>query len=306
MKSINILKTLALAIVIGVTFAACDEDGDNPITTDPEVAAPTNLMAASDNGAVYLSWTASLDESADNFGSYDISILNMSTNQTLPTPITVAKGISSVRIDGLTNGVRYTFTVRSVTTLGNESTDFAMIEWSPAVRQAQDAMGNLIKVYATTSSSFNSAIDLYNAAGLAEVIAQSGTEFADRGDLYVFASSASSTLSLKSPAEANNKGLETQFSNATPVDVDDLDDQLASEPPAGSTYILKEITLNNGTVTAGHVYWGRLVRGSDYFYFRLLIKKGSNGSLVQGTGNDRYVEMHVSFQNAPNNPFAKK
>ncbi|MDT8325168.1 MAG: fibronectin type III domain-containing protein [Bacteroidota bacterium] len=305
MNTFNVLKTVALAVLISVTFVACDEDSDNPITTDPEVAAPTNLEAASADGAVFLSWTPSVDESEDNFGSYNISILNLATNQTNTTPITVGKGLSSVRIDGLTNGIQYAFTVRSVTTLGNESTDFAMIEWSPAVRNDLDNDGNLIRVYATTSSTFDSGIDLYNDAGMTEIIPQAGTEFTARGDLFVFASSSSSTLSLKSPAEANNQGLETQFSNFSPVETDDLDNQLASEPPSDGSYALKEITLDNGTVSAGRVYWGRLVRGSDYFYFRLLIKKGSNGRLVQGSGDDRYVEMVVSFQNAPNNPFAK-
>ena len=304
MKAFDVMKTLVIAMLVAATFVACDEESD-PITPDPEVAAPTNLTAASADAAVWLSWTASADVNEDNFGGYMLSILNTSTNQQHSNPIPIGAGLTSVRIDGLTNGVRYIFTLRSVTDLGNESTNYASVEWSPAVQQTQDAGGNLIKVYATTSNSFPSAIDLYNDAGLAEVISQAGTEFTERGDLYVFASSSSSTLSLKSPAEANNQGLETQFSNASPVDVDDLADQLASEPPANSTYTQKELTLDNGAVTSGRVYWGRLVRGNEYFYFRLLLKKGSNGKLVQGDGNDRYVEMNVSFQNAPNNPFAK-
>src|SRR5210317_1676230 len=83
----HLLKTLALALVVSIAFTACDEDSDNPITTDPEVAAPTSLMAASDDGAVILSWTPSIDETADNFGSYDIVVLNLATNET-GTPIT--------------------------------------------------------------------------------------------------------------------------------------------------------------------------------------------------------------------------
>lgn len=300
----HLLKTLALALVVSIAFTACDEDDDNPITTDPEVAAPTNLMAASDDGAVILSWTPSADESADNFGSYDIVVLNLATNETL-TPVSAGKGVSSAVISGLTNGIRYQFTMRSVTTLGNQSTDFATIEWSPAVRQNQDNNGLPIKVYATTSSNFDSAIDLYNDEGKAEVIPQAGQTFRDRGDMYLYAASSSAGLSIISPAEANNQGLETQFSSAAPVDVDDLDNQLATEPPAGSTYTQKDIMLDDGGVNSGRIYWGRLVRGSDYYYFRMLIKKGTNGKLVQGTGNDRFIEMSVSFQNAPNNPFAK-
>ncbi|MCB2206477.1 fibronectin type III domain-containing protein [bacterium] len=304
MKHFNVLKMFALAILVAVAFTACDENSDNPVDTDPAVAAPTNLMAASDDGAVFLSWTPSIDESATNFGSYSITILNTSTNQT-GTPITAGAGISSVRIDGLTNGVIYTFTIRSLTDQGKESTGFAQIDWSPAVRNAVDNGGNLIRVYATTSATEPSAIDLYNDNGMTEVISQAGQEFQDRGDLYVYAASDTDVLKLMSPAEANNQGMETQFSSQASVATDDLDDQLATEAPAASSYTLSEIMPDNGQVSAGQVYWGRLVRGSDYFYFRLLVKKGSNGRLVQGTGNDRYFEMVVSFQNAPNNKFAK-
>lgn len=304
MTKSKVFKTLAVALLLVVPFTACDEDDDNPVTTDPEVAAPTNLQAASGHNAVFLSWNPSIDEEADNFGSYEITILNRANNETL-APRTAAKGINDIRIDGLTNGVRYLFTVRSVTDLGNVSTDFASIEWSPATRQTTDKDGLPIKVYATTSLQFNSAVDLYNVDGDAEVIPQAGQEFQDRGDMYLFAETNSAPLFITSPAEADNQGLITQFSSQTPVATDDLDDQLALEPPADDSYTVKEIQLPDGAVQSGRVYWGRLVRGNDHFYFRLLVKKGSNGMLVQGGGANRFIEMVASFQNAPNNPFAK-
>ncbi|MBN1448053.1 MAG: fibronectin type III domain-containing protein, partial [Bacteroidetes bacterium] len=291
MKAFKVLKTLAVVLLLAVPFTACDEE-DNPVTTDPDVAAPTNLKAASGDGTIFLSWTPSIDETADNFGGYDITVLNKSTNDT-DTKF-AGKGVNYITISQLSsgrmiNGVRYQFTIRSVTELGKTSSDFATVEWSPAFRQNTDAMGLPIKVYATTSTQFNSAIDLYNANGNAEVIPQIGQTFQDRGDLYVYAAGTSGSLSLVSPAEANNQGLQTQFSNATPVNADNLDDQLASEPPADGTYTLKQIDIADAGVSTGRVYWGRLVRGSDHFYFRLLIKKGSNGKLIQGSGNDRYI-----------------
>lgn len=303
MKS-KMFKTLAVALLLAVPFTACDEDDDNPITTDPEVAAPTNLQAASGNNAVFLSWDASVDEDEDNFGSYEINILNKATNETL-APRTAAKGINDIRIDGLTNGVRYQFTVRSVTDLGNVSTVSATIEWSPAARQTTDNNGLPIKIYATTSTQFDSALDLYNVDGDAEVIPQAGQEFQDRGDLYLEATTNTAPMFIKSPAEADNQGLITQFSNQTPVSVNNLDDQLAFDPPADNSFTVTAIQIPDGAVQTGRVYWGRLARGNDYFYFRLLVKQGSNGMLVQGGGADRYIEMVASFQNAPNNPFAK-
>lgn len=305
MKTFRILTMVALAALLSSAFTACDDNGTDPVDTDPVLAAPTNLKAASADGALFLSWTASIDESESNFGSYQITILNKATNETL-APRTASKGITSVRVDGLTNGVRYQFTIRSVTNLGKEGTTFTTIEWSPAFRQNTDLNGLPIKVYATTSTSFNSAVDLYNDQGKAEVIPQLGQTFQDRGDFYVFAQSNTSTLSIISPDQANNKGMVTEFSNTTPVDIDDLNAQLAMDPPTDASYTQKELTLNNGTVTSGKVYFGRIVRGNDKFYFRLLVKKGSNGALVQGSGADRYIEVVASFQNAPNNPFSKK
>ena len=86
---------------------------------------------------------------------------------------------------------------------------------------------------------------------------------------------------------------------------DKLDDQLAGDPPADNTYTLKEITIDLAPVTTGRVYFGRLVRGSDKFYFRLLVKKGDQGFLVQGSGIDRFLEFQASFQDRANNPIAK-
>ncbi len=303
MKKFRILGLIALTALFSAAFTACDED-TNPVDNDPVLAAPSNLKAASADGAIFLNWTASIDESASNFGSYSISILNKATGTTL-APRTAGKGINSMRVDGLTNGVRYQFTIRSVTDLGKDGTTFATVEWSPAPRQNTDKYGVPIKVYATTSTNFDSAVDLYNDSGLAEVIKQSSQIFQDRGDLYVHATSNTSTIEITSPDQANNQGLETQFSNVTPVDIDNLDGQLASEPPSDASFTLKKLTVQTGSAATGRVYFGRLVRGSEKFYFRILVKKGSNGSLIQGSGPDRYLEMVASFQNAPNNPFAK-
>ena len=304
MKYFRILSMLALAAVLSAGFTACDDNSTDPVDTDPVLAAPTNLMAASADGAIFLSWDASVDESESNFGSYAITVLDMTDNQTL-APRTAAKGIKSMRVDGLTNGRRYLFTIRSVTDLGREGTTFASIEWSPAVRHTTDDGGLPIKVYATTSTSFNSAVDLHNAAGQAEVIPQSGQTFKDRGDLYVYAMNTTEALEIISPDQANNQGMVTQFSTQTPVNLDDLNGQLASDPPTDASYSLKKLTVPTGSASAGRIYWGRIVRGNDMYYFRLLVKKGGNGSLIQGSGNDRFLEMSVSFQDTANNPFAK-
>lgn len=301
MKRFLIIPALLFGLTVG--FSACTED-DNPVDTDPVVSAPTNLKASSADKAIFLEWDASVDEDASNFGSYDITVFNRTTND-FEIPRNAGAGVHSIRIDGLDNGTRYVFTVRSVTELGKISSDYAEIEWSPAYRQNLDATGKVIKVYATTSTMYNSALDMYNAEGKAEVIAQSGQVFKDRGDMYVYAMNNTSPLMIKSPAEANNKGMETQFSTAAAVMTDNMDAALALDPPSDGSYTLNELTVPAGSVTAGQVFFGRLVRGDGKYYFRMqVVRTGS--SLIQGSGADRYVELKISFQNTPDNPFAKQ
>jgi hypothetical protein len=229
--------------------------------------------------------------------------LNETTNNTFTT--VAPKGTTKFKVDSLADGTRYLLTVRSETTLGKQSTDFVQIEWAPAVRQNSDLNGSAILVYATTSKN-NSAVDLYNDQGYAEVIPQSGSDFQNRGDLYVYASSSTSgSLVITSPSEANNQGLVTQFSTNSGDAVNSLDDQFATSAPNSSSYSATTIGIADAPASSDMVYFGRLQRGTDFYYFRLLIV-ARNGDLVQGSGADRYLEMVVSYQSTPNVPFAKR
>jgi hypothetical protein len=295
-KNFRVLIIAALLVFV----AACDEESTGPI--DADVSAPTDLRASSDNEAVILFWTPSVSESQDNFGGYRITVFNKETNQSFFA--NAPKG-SGHRIANLSNGTRYDFTVHAVTSQDKPSAESRTIEWAPAVRRDVNQNNQEIRVYATTSTTFNSAVDLFNASGVCEVIAQSGQDFKDRGDLYVFAPSETSNfLVIRSPSTANNQGLETQFSTVT-YDADDLDLQFATTPPSSATYTTAEVTIPNAPVNIGKVIYGRLKRGTDHNYFRLLIKRGSNGKLVQGSGADRYLELSVSYQVVRNVPFAK-
>lgn len=293
--------SLLLAAVLLVGIAACDEDSTNE-PVDPDVSAPTNLRASSDDQAIILTWDNSSSENQDNFGGYKIRVLDQDTNEFF---FTNAQKGSGTRISGLKNGTRYLISVWAVTSLDKESASFVSIEWAPAARREVNQDNQAIRVYATTSTTFDSAVDLYNESGITEVIPQAGQIFRDRGDLYVYAPNGTSNfLELRSPSTANNQGLLTQFSSVS-YEADDLDEQVATTAPATSTYTGQEVTISNGTFSKGKVVFGRLRRGTDYYYFRLLIKRDGTGKLVQGSGLDRYVEMDVSFQHVRNVPFAK-
>lgn len=305
MKRFNVLSIILLAAVLSVSFSACDSTSDPASPSDADVAAPTNIKASSADGQVILAWTASSSETQSNFGKYMIVVMNTTTN--LIDTLYAAKGSAENIIGNLTNGTRYQFTVRSLTSAGKASSDYARIEWAPAVRQDQDKDGYIITVYATTSTANNSAVDFYNSAGKAEVLAQSGAEFKARGDAYVYAADAAAlALSIKSPDQANNKGLTTQFSTVSAYNADNLDDSQLTAMPSPTTFTATSIDIATGTSSTGKIYFGRTVRGSDFYYFRILVMKDASGKLVQGTGTERFLEMEVSYQTKPNIPFAKK
>ena len=290
---------LIIMLLIGVS--ACDEETTNE-PVDADVIAPTNLRASSADEALILRWDPSVSEGQDNFGGYKIRVLNQDSGN---SDIVNAPRGSGYTITNLQNGTRYLINVWAVTSMDKESASPVSIEWAPAIRRDVNQLGEPIRVYATTSTAFNSAVDLYNASGICEVIQQSGQEFKDRGDLYVYAPNATSNfLEIRSPSTANNKGMVTQFSSVS-YNADALDDQVATTSPRASTYDKQEVSITNADVDMGKIVYGRLSRGNNYCYFRLLVKRGSNGKLVQGSGVDRYLEFDVSFQHIRDVPFAK-
>ena len=293
-------RILLMALLL-VAFAACDEESTNePI--DADVTAPTNLRASSADEALILRWDPSTSEGQDNFGGYKIRVLDQETSE---ANIVNAPRGSGYTIENLKNGTRYLMNVWAVTTAGKESASPVSIEWAPAIRRSQNQSGDPVRVYATTSTQFNSAVDLFNASGITEVIPQSGQDFKDRGDFYVYAPNATSNfLEIRSPSTANNQGMVTQFSSVT-YDADALDEQVATTSPRTSTYTKQEMTITNADVTTGKVIYGRLSRGNNYYYFRLLVKRGSNGKMVQGSGVDRFLEFDISYQHIRDVPFAK-
>ena len=292
---------IVFCCVAMAALSSCSEDTSAPV--DADVSAPTNLRASAGEASVVLTWSSSSSESQDNFDGYKIVALNRATNATQVDHAPKGTGFT---FTGLDNGTRYLFTVYAVTTAGKESADMVSLEWSPAARRYVDVNGQAIRIYATTSS-LPSAVDLYNADGKTEVINQSGVEFTERGDFYVYAPDNSSNfLKLISPDQANNKGQETNFSDVSAYRVDQLDDNVTTVPPAISTYKLKELVISAVPNATGMVYFGRIKRQNEYNYFRLLVLRGANGSLVQGSGSDRYIEVHVSFQHIRNNIYAKQ
>mgnify|MGYP003573329451 CR=1 FL=1 len=291
--------------MLTVGFTGCTDD--DPVSPgEVDVERPTNLKAYSDERSVGLSWSPSDSETDAAFAGYTVKYLEAGTTDTMLH--TDGPGNGTI-VSNLTNGVRYEFLVFGRTTSGNISASYAKILWSAAARQTSDIDNNVIKVYSTWSTN-NSAIDIYNDAGKAEVIPQADVgdnPFITRGDLYVTSPLVDDAfLEIKSPDLANNKGLVTEFSSANPIAINNLNEYGQTTPPIASSYSLKSLTISANATQDGAMYFGRIKRGAGtYFYFRMLILRGQDGSLVQGTGADRYVELEFSYQSTAGNQFAK-
>lgn len=294
--------TLSLVAVLAMGFTGCSED-DNPVTTDNEIAPPTNVKAYSDDKSVGLEWTPSVNELESNFKGYVIRVRAANTTDTMYYELN--QKANGVIINQLTNGTIYEFFVHGATTKGKLSSNYTKITWAPAVRQMNDKDGNVIKVYATTSS-LPSAIDIYNPSGKAEVISQSGAEFAARGDLFVFAENNNDALQIRAPQSAvGNPGPETKF-YPDPVNADNLNDYSMTSPFATGSYTATSLGIATGPSSTGKLYFGKLVRNEGEYFFRMLVLRGSNGSLVQGSGDDRYVQLEFSYQTSPDVKYAKR
>lgn len=302
----NSFSMLGIAALIAFGFAACTDDDDNPITPVDDLVPPTSLKAFSDDGAVGLAWTPSASETQANFEQYRIIVFDVTANDTLNHYL--AQAGNGAMVGQLTNGRRYKFHVYAEDNTGKLSDNFVFVTWAPAVRQYSDTQGNQIEVYATTSANKPSGIDIYNSAGKAEVINQSDAAFQTRGDLYVFATSGTSqALEIRTAQNATvNPGPPAYFNSSIgTVTADNLSSGEMTSSPNVNDYTLTSVSIADGSATNGRLYFGKLVRGSDDFYFRMLVRS-VNGKLVQGSGSERYLILEFSYQSTPNVPYAKR
>jgi hypothetical protein len=281
---------------------SCSDNGTNG-PYDPVLMPPSNLMACADSGVVLLVWQTSASESWSNFGSYLFRVRAKANDSTYDA--TLPKGTTSLRVKGLKNGTRYEFVLFAISTQGKRSDDSARVEWAPSLRHSLDKDGLPIRVYASTST-LPSGLDMNNDGGQAEALSVSAAAFKTRGDLFIYAANAVSDLQIVSPHLSQvNPGFVTEFSNVQPVDADSLDAYYATSSPSTGTYTQAQLYVPTSYVSKGRIYFGRIVRGGDKYYFRLFLKRDASGSLIHGTGFDRYIECEISYQDVRYVPFSK-
>lgn len=273
MKRITILLTL-LSIIGLIFITSCNEED---VLAPEEFAPPTNLKALSRDGEVTLYWTAAPASNADFFAGYRIMTRQGSV---LVDSVQIGKTATSHTVNNLTNGQTYTFSIRSVKTNGDVSTELTL-QWGPTRRITSSAT-----IYEFESS---------NPSGLqfstGAVFNFTSAPVDNRGviDLWIDGRSNSDPL-LKSPHDQTiSTGWRTTYLYQTGVS--DMNTQI-DIPPLSSFH-----TTGGLPIIANRVY---LARTQDGHYVRFQV------SALQGTYPNRYISITTIAYNDGTGAWAKK
>ncbi|MGB9702534.1 MAG: fibronectin type III domain-containing protein [Candidatus Kapaibacteriota bacterium] len=290
---------LAVALIFtALFFNACDNTSTNPIDNNqPTPNAPTNLRASSKDGSVMLKWTASTSESNSLFAGYVLKI----TGGTPMAPIALTSAQNPYEVKGLENGVEYTFSLQAKYTNDSLSTPVT-IKWSPATRFTLNENDAPIRVY-ETASSFGSGLVIFNPSTEAPKTAK----VADGANWTLGLYTKNGDLKIGSP-----KLLDYSY-GSTPgtVEIADvisgvnsIEDVYDSQALNAKNFSEKVIDLkqysSNIVLILRHHQTGK----TDWNYAKVLVKY-TGGAFLQGTADNRYVELIISYQKVTGMPYAK-
>lgn len=111
-KMINTFLFASILSAITALTGSCSSNDDNYIDTEAP-AEVTFLSGIAADGQVILNW---IDPADNDFNRVEISYPQEST------PVLIEKGVQTATITGLINGTAYTFTLKTMDTIGNKST----------------------------------------------------------------------------------------------------------------------------------------------------------------------------------------
>jgi len=296
---------LLLVSLLAFITVQCNKDENNPVTPPvTTLKAPTNLRAYSASiSSVGLLWDLSASESDTAFVNYALTVKN-SLGSTVASQ-SITKGNPTTTVTGLTEGVIYTFVLRSAGTGGALSPDSASVVWSPARRLTTDSTnGPPIQVYEFASTLGASGLQFYSVSSGSARVQSLNVSNPDRAlsDVYVQTNNNGSiSLSdLASSGLGNPKN--TRFST-TVRDATDLDDPMLA-PPAIGTYTLVTVPIPSTVATQAKILYAKSVTDNKYVRILLKMNLGTN-LLYSGTSPNRYITVQLSYQDSTGNMYCR-
>lgn len=296
MKKFKLLSLMAMLVFGTLFITSCDEES-NPITGDkPVPAAPANLRATSASAtSVLLMWDKSISEDSTWFAGYELTVTGGSPMNALALSKT-----QPYTVTGLEEGTIYTFTLKAKNS-DNVLSGSTSVQWSPATRyETAD-----IKMYSFNSSN-GSGLSLYDATNQKpmNLTAANKTKWHlgldDRtANALWFGSASKIDIGTGTPAEEVEIAGDYWDSN----EFNNIFEKVALNT---MTFSSSRINLLQLEGTTGVVFVVRVKRAGQtaWNYAKILVQRGTGGFL-QGTGDNKYVQMKVSYQKVAGVPYAK-
>jgi hypothetical protein len=272
-----------LALALSVVVAACTTVDDNPVlSSSPNYSPPTYLRALSADGGLWLAWRHSPAKDSANFAGYRVTV---TVGQLILPSQDVAKADSSVFVPGLTNGVPYLLTVRSVAIDHTTGRASQPIIWSSARRY----MG--LRLYGYPADSGVPVSLVLDRTGAR--IVESGKGM---GDVMLSSTAAPELVSASLIDSTVQRA--TRFSLRPGIEATGLDDlTLADASVDTSLFSASQVALTTSVARPGIVF---ALRGGSGLSARLFIRRDGAGEPIQtDTGaypGRRYVLVDVSLQ----------
>ncbi len=295
-SAVLMTKSALAALLLASGFLACNKSEDNTTNpTGPTLSAPTNLQAYSASvTSVGLQWTLSASESDAAFDHYSLKVKD--NTGAVVTTQTLSKGNSQTVVTGLTEGVVYTFVLRSADSGVYLSPDSASVQWSPAKRLTTDNQGGPpIQVYEFASSAGASGLQFYSQSSGAALTQSLSSSNPDRilSDLFL-QTDGTGNIVLENMALLSLANGKNTFLSTTTTDADNLDNPQAT-PPVSTTYTSNTYIVPSSAVSTSKILYAKSTTDNKYVRI-LLMRNPSTGTLIYSTSPNRYIKVQISYQ----------
>jgi hypothetical protein len=276
---VKVLQSFAVIGIFILFISGCSFEEDLAGSEDP-LYPPTGLMAATvDSNSVLLTWTPSPNDSDSRFQSYKLFWSYTTAADSIRAhsdSVELTRGTSQYTVTGLANGVEYYFVV-SVNPSDIALKFFPSIRWASAPR------------YSGISLPVQNVLALFDSAQTPPgpaILNPENAEAKTWGDIYLDSDGSVKSTSLKGSGWRRTLFSTVQQSApAVPVP--------RSSFPSISTFTDTVIAIQPQTIY--------FCKTQDGHYARLYVQ-----DIPSMGGPGMLVHFDISYQTAPNLPFAKR